>query len=45
MYSEAQIRDQFGNEALDYLENKHQGGTNGEKGNTVEKARSYHSRL
>lgn len=36
MYSEAQIRDQFGNEALNYLKNKHRGGTNSEKGNTYE---------
>jgi hypothetical protein len=36
MYSEVQIRDQFGDEALNYLKNKNRGGTNSEKGNTYE---------
>jgi hypothetical protein len=36
MYSEAQIRDRFGDEALNYLKDKNRGGTNSEKGNTYE---------
>lgn len=36
MYSEAQIRDQFGNQALNYLKNKNRGGTNNANGNTYE---------
>lgn len=36
MYTEDQIRDQFGNEVLSYLRNKNRGGTNAEKGNTYE---------
>jgi hypothetical protein len=36
MYSEAQIRDQFGDETLNYLKNKNRGGSNSEKGNSYE---------
>ena len=36
IYSEAQIRDQFGDETLNYLKNKNRGGTSSEKGNTYE---------